>query len=135
MIRRKVTVPIATGEIEATRWGFGELLQLDAVDMLQPDATVLGGITEFRKVAGMAAARNIPLYPHWMHHLHTSLVASVPNAVMVEFFADRSVLNLGEVLEDEIQADDGMLPVPQEPGTGVRFDAKAVDRFAVDHWS
>jgi L-alanine-DL-glutamate epimerase-like enolase superfamily enzyme len=134
-IRRRVSVPIATGEIEATRWGFGELLQLDAVDMLQPDATVLGGITEFRKVAGMAAGRNIPLYPHWMHHLHTSLVASVPNAVMVEFFTDRSVLNLGEVLEDEIQADDGTLPVPQEPGTGVRFDVKALDHFAVDHWS
>ena len=134
-IRRKVSIPIATGEIEATRWGFGELIQLDAVDMLQPDATVLGGITEFKKVAGMAASRNIPLYPHWMHHLHTSLVAALPNAVMVEFFADRSVLNLGDVLEEEIRADDGTLPVPQEPGIGVRFDQKALDRFAVDRWS
>ncbi|MGH9348196.1 MAG: mandelate racemase/muconate lactonizing enzyme family protein [Vicinamibacterales bacterium] len=134
-IRRKVSVPIATGEIEATRWGFGELLEVDAVDMLQPDATVLGGITEFRRVAGMAAGRNVPLYPHWMHHLHTSLVASIPNAVMVEFFPDRSVLNLGEVLEEEIRADHGTLPVPQEPGIGLRFDMKALDRFAVDRWS
>lgn len=133
-IRRKVSVPIATGEIETTRWGFSELVQLEAVDMLQPDATVLGGITEFRKVAAIAAGRNIPLYPHWMHHLHTSIVASVANAVMVEFFPDRSVLNLGDVLEDEIRADDGTLPVPQDPGIGVRFDMKAIDRFAVDRW-
>lgn len=134
-IRRKVKVPIATGEIEATRWGFGELLEHDAVDMLQPDATVLGGITEFRRVAGMAAGRNIPLYPHWMHHLHTSLVASIPNAVMVEFFPDRSVLNLGDVLVDEIRAENGTLPVPSDPGIGVQFDDKAIDRFAVDRWS
>lgn len=135
MIRQKVKVPIATGEIEATRWGFGALLDHDAIDMLQLDATVLGGITEFRKVAGMAAGRNVPLYPHWMHHLHTSLVASIPNAVMVEFFPDRSVLNLGEVLVDEIRADNGTLPVPQRPGIGVQFDERAVDRFAVDRWS
>lgn len=134
-IRRKVSVPIATGEIEATRWGFGELLQLDAADMLQPDCTVLGGITEFCKVAGMAAAKNIPLYPHWMHHVHTSLVASIPNAVMVEFFPDRGVLNLGDVLEEEIAAENGSLPVPQQPGIGVRFDDKALDRFAADPWS
>jgi L-alanine-DL-glutamate epimerase-like enolase superfamily enzyme len=134
-IRSKVSVPIATGEIESTRWGFGELLRLEAVDMLQPDATVLGGITEFRKVAGVAAAHNVPLYPHWMHHLHTSLVASIPNAVMVEFFPDRSVLNLGDVLEEEIRAENGTLPLPQTPGIGVRFDEKALDRFAVDRWS
>ena len=67
-IREKVQVPIATGEIEATRWGFGALLEQRAIDMLQPDSTVLGGITEFRKVAGLAAALDVPLYPHWMHH-------------------------------------------------------------------
>jgi L-alanine-DL-glutamate epimerase-like enolase superfamily enzyme len=133
-IRRKVSVPIATGEIEATRWGFSELLELDAVDMLQPDSTVLGGITEFRKVAGMAAGKGVPLYPHWMHHLHSSLVASIPNAVMVEYFPDSSVLNLGEVLQEPIRAQNGMLPVPREPGIGVRFNDEALDRLAVDSW-
>jgi L-alanine-DL-glutamate epimerase-like enolase superfamily enzyme len=133
-IREKVSVPIATGEIEATRWGFAELLEQGSADMLQPDATVLGGITEFRKVAGMAAGRNVPLYPHWMHHLHASIVASLPSAVMVEYFPDLSVLNLGEVLVDPIEAKDGTLAVSQEPGTGVAFDERAVDRFAVDSW-
>ncbi len=133
-IRNKVSVPIATGEIEATRWGFSELLELEAVDMLQPDSTVLGGITEFKKVAGMAAGKGVPMYPHWMHHLHTSLVASISNAVMVEYFPDLSVLNLGEVIQEPIRAKNGMLPVPQEPGTGVQFNDEALDRFAVDTW-
>jgi len=133
-IREKVSVPIATGEIEATRWGFGELLELNAVDMLQPDSTVLGGITEFRRVAGMADGKGVPSYPHWMHHLHTSLVASIPNAVMVEYFPDLSVLNLGEVLRNPIRAQDGALPLPQEPGIGVTFDDQALDQFALDGW-
>jgi L-alanine-DL-glutamate epimerase-like enolase superfamily enzyme len=133
-IREKVSVPIATGEIEATRWGFGALLEQGAVDMLQPDATVLGGITEFRKVAALAAGKGVPLYPHWMHHLHTSLVGSIPNAVMVEYFPDLSVLNLGEVLQSPISAEAGFLPLPQEPGIGVRFDDLALNRFAIDSW-
>lgn len=126
---------MATGEIEQTRWGFAALLEQGAVDMLQPDATVLGGITEFRKVAGLAAGYDVPLYPHWMHHLHVSLVAAIPNAVMVEYFPDLSVLNLGEVLQNPIRAEHGTLPVPQEPGIGVIFDEQAVDRVAVDAWA
>jgi L-alanine-DL-glutamate epimerase-like enolase superfamily enzyme len=127
-------VPIATGEIEATRWGFLSLLERGAIDMLQPDATVLGGITEFRKVAGLSAAYNVPLYPHWMHHLNASIVAAIPNAVMVEYFPDLSVLNLGEVLQEPASASGGTMPLPQEPGIGVTFDEAALDRFAVDQW-
>ena len=52
----------------------------------------------------------------------------------MEYFPDLSVLNLGEVLEDPIVAHDGMMPLSEEPGTGVRFDEKAVDRFALDAW-
>nr|MBA2303404.1 mandelate racemase/muconate lactonizing enzyme family protein [Acidobacteriota bacterium] len=134
-IRRKTRVPVATGEIEATRWGFAPLLEQGAVDMLQPDATVLGGITEFRKVAALAAAYDVPLYPHWMHHLNVSIVAALPNAVMVEYFPDRSVLNLGDVLQEEITATGGTLPVPQQPGLGFEFDPHALDRFALDRWA
>ena len=134
-IREKVKVPIATGEIEATRWGFQSLLEHGAADILQPDATVLGGITEFRKVAGLAAGYDVPLYPHWMHHLNVSIVASVPNAVMVEYFPDLSVLNLGEVLQKPIRASGGTLPLPQEPGIGLAFDETALDRYAVDQWA
>ena len=61
-------------------------------------------------------------------------VASLPSAVMVEYFPDLSVLNIGEVLLDPIEAKDGTLAVSQEPGTGVAFDERAVDRFAVDSW-
>lgn len=134
IVRAAVKVPIATGEIEATRWGFAALIDQGAVDMIQPDATVLGGVTEFRSVAALAAARSVPVYPHWMHHIHVSLVAALPTAVMVEYFWDRSVLNIDEVIEEPITAVAGRLRVPQEPGIGIRFDESAIQRFAVDGW-
>ena len=133
-IRAAVQVPIATGEIEATRWGFASLLEHEAVDMIQPDATVLGGITEFRKVLALANERSVPAYPHWMHHIHVSMVAAFKSAVMVEYFWDRSVLNIDEILIDPIKAEAGSLTVPQEPGIGMSFDEEAIDRFKVDEW-
>jgi L-alanine-DL-glutamate epimerase-like enolase superfamily enzyme len=134
-VRAAVSVPIATGEIEATRWGFASLLDHGSVDMLQPDATVLGGITEFQKVAALAGVKSVPLYPHWMHHIHVSMVAAFPGAAMVEYFWDKSVLNIDEIIRDPITAKAGQLTVPQDLGIGIDFDEPSIERFAVDKWS
>ena len=53
-------VPIATGENEYTRWGFRDLIEARAADIINADAQVLGGITEFRKAADLASAYEIP---------------------------------------------------------------------------
>ena len=133
-IRRSVRVPIATGEIEATRWGFNELLKRQAADMLQPDATVMGGISEFIRVAEMADEHQVPLYPHAMHQLHVSLAAANPITRMVEYFTDNSILNLGVLLEDSAPAVNGRLPLPDDPGIGLNFNPRALERYAVDAW-
>ncbi len=49
-------MPVATGEIEATRWGIRDIITSNAARILQPDAVVLGGISEWMKVAHLAAA-------------------------------------------------------------------------------
>ena len=54
---------------------------------------------------------------------------------VVEYFPDRSVLNLGEIIQDEITASIGTMPLPTQPGLGITFDQKALDRVAVDRWS
>ena len=48
-----ISIPVATGEIEAGRWRFKELLDQQAASILQPDAVVCGGITEFRRIAAL----------------------------------------------------------------------------------
>ena len=58
-----VRMPVATGEIHATRWEFQELVDRRAAAILQADAGVCGGITEWRKIAAMAASNNISIAP------------------------------------------------------------------------
>ncbi len=70
-------IPVATGEIEATRWAFADLLRQDAAHILQPDACVLGGISEWLDVARAAEAFACPLAPHWHANVHAPLVAAV----------------------------------------------------------
>jgi len=74
------TIPVATGEIEAGRWRFKEILDKRAAEILQADAAVCGGISEWRRIAQTAASYGVAICPHWFHDLHVHLVASTPNA-------------------------------------------------------
>ena len=130
-----VATPVATGEIHATRWDFLQLIQQQAASILQADAGVCGGITEWRKIAGLASAHNLSLAPHWLAEIHVHLVASTPNATWVEYFTDFNVLNLGTLFSTRLEVKQGGLALPLEPGLGVDLDEKAVKRYAVDDWA
>ncbi len=134
-LTRRTAVPIATGEIEAGRWRHQELLEKRAAMILQTDAAVCGGITEWKRIAASAAGFGVSMYPHWFHDLHVHLVASTPNAEYVEFFPDDQVLNFRRVVDTQLEFSAGMLRVPTAPGLGFRFDEQAVERYALDDWA
>lgn len=127
-------IPVAIGEIEATRWGFQEIIYRKSASILQPDAAVCGGITEWRKIASLADAHKIPVAPHWFADLHVHLVAATSNATWVEFFPDTSILNFMRLLKKSVEACDGELVLPQEPGLGIEFDEELVERYSIDGW-
>ncbi len=127
-------IPVATGEIEATRWGFQEIIHRKAASIFQTDAAVCGGITEFRKIASLANVHKIPIAPHWFADLHVHLVAAISNATMVEFFPDDSVLNFMRLLKKSVVAHHGELILPQEPGLGIEFNEELVERYSRDGW-
>ena len=129
-----VEPPIATGEIHQTRWDFQQILDHEAAAILQTDAAVCGGITEFRRIAALAAGRGVTVAPHWLADLHVHLVAATPNATWVEFFPDTEVLNLMEVFQTRLEVCEAGLAVPQEPGHGVVLDDAAVERYSRDGW-
>jgi L-alanine-DL-glutamate epimerase-like enolase superfamily enzyme len=131
-LARATPIPIATGEIEAGRWRHGELLDKKAAAILQADAAVCGGITEWRRIAAMAAGYAIPMYPHWFHDLHAPLVAATPNARMVEFFPDNQVLNFRQLLDRQLEFRNGHLMLHKTAGLGFDFDEEKVTRFAID---
>ena len=133
-IANAVRTPVATGEVHSTRWDFAELVRQGAASILQPDAGVCGGITEWRRIAAMAASNNLPVAPHWLADLHVHLVAATPNATWVEYFPDFTVLNIGKLFSTSLEVQPGGLALPQTPGIGVELDEAAVKRFSVDGW-
>ena len=122
-------IAVATGEIEAGRWRFKEILDKRAALILQADAGVCGGITEWRRIAQTASSYGATICPHWLHELHAHLVASAPNARYVEYFPDDQVLNFRKLLNRQIEIKDGHLLLPQLPGLGFEFDEKAVAKY------
>ncbi len=124
-------VTVATGEIGTGRWHFKEILDKGAAQILQTDALVCGGISEWKKIAATAASYGVTVCPHWFHDLHAHLVAATSNARYVEFFADDQVLNFRRLIDKQLKVDDGMLVLPTSPGLGFAFDEKAVARYAL----
>jgi L-alanine-DL-glutamate epimerase-like enolase superfamily enzyme len=127
-------VVIATGEIAYGRWYHKELLDKRGAEILQTDAVVCGGITEWKRIAAMAAGYGVTMCPHWFHDVHAHLVAATPNARYVEFFIDDQVLNFRKLIDTQLQHEDGNLILPQTPGLGFDFEKAAVKKYALDGW-
>lgn len=123
---------IATGEIGYGRWYHKELLDKRGAEILQTDAVVCGGITEWKRIAAMAAGYGVTMCPHWFHDVHVHLVASTPNARYVEYFPDDQVLNFRRLIDTQLQHRDGNLILPKTPGLGFDFNQKAVKKYALD---
>ncbi|SEH13467.1 L-alanine-DL-glutamate epimerase [Natronorubrum sediminis] len=130
-LNEAIAYPVATGELEGTRYNFARLYDDGAANVLQADATVCGGITEWLKIAHHAAAYDIELAPHYNWNLHASLVGSIENGLFVEYFyRDMDVKVFDDIVENPLSPDDtGSIPLPQEPGHGVQLDKDALETF------
>jgi L-alanine-DL-glutamate epimerase-like enolase superfamily enzyme len=122
-------IPVATAEIGYGRWYHKQLLDMGAAAILQTDAAVCGGITEFKRIAAMAAGYGIQMCPHWFHDVHAPLVAATPNARYVEFFWDDQVLNFRRLVDRQLEHKDGRVILHQTPGLGFNFDEKQVEKY------
>jgi L-rhamnonate dehydratase len=122
-LRRKVKTPISGGEHEFTRWGFRQIIEQQAVDILQPDVNRVGGITEARKIWALASAHHMPVIPHAgnAHNLH--LVMSHLNSPMAEAFPSQGPIDadtyFSRVLQGEPEPVDGYFELATTPGLGI----------------
>ncbi|MGQ9651186.1 MAG: L-rhamnonate dehydratase [Phycisphaerae bacterium] len=126
--RRSHPIWITSGEHEYTRWGFENLLAT-GVDMIQPDVTWCGGLTELLKIKAMAAARNRLVVPHGssVYSYHFAIASdATPFAefLMMAPRADRIVPMFSPLFVDEPVPVDGYLGVSDKPGFGVQFNPK-----------
>ena len=130
-LARATPVTVATGEIEAGRWRFKDLIASGAATLLQTDATVCGGITEFRRIVATADSHGLTVSPHAWHDVHIHLVASTPNATYVEWMPDDHIVNFRRLIDKQLVARDGNLLLPKDPGLGFNFAPDAIERYGV----
>ena len=136
------TSPIATGERLFSRFDFKEVLADGAVDVVQPDLSHAGGITECKKIADMAEAHDVALAPHCP--LGPIALASCvqvdacsPNALIQEQSLDIHYNEGSDVLDyladtSVFEFDDGYVDLPEGPGLGIEIDEEVVRERAGD---
>lgn len=128
-LRRQFPVPLATGECLYTKFEFDELIRAGAVDILQPDVCICGGLTEMRKIAAIAEAHDVTIAPHnptgpLATVVNAHFAAATPNFLILEYRA-HSAEELAMV-EGAPTATDGYLAIPGGPGWGVDLDDDAI---------
>jgi L-alanine-DL-glutamate epimerase-like enolase superfamily enzyme len=132
-LRRHAPLPITTGEVLTRRQSFRPYLERQAVDIIQPDATKCGGLTEAWRVGWMAYEHNILMVPHgWNTAIGLAadlqLVAALPVARYVEFLTPAPYID--ELITAPFQPDaDGYLRIPDQPGLGIQLNREALTRY------
>lgn len=124
-ISESTSIPLAMGENLHTVYEFNHAIQHAKLGFLQPDASNIGGVTGFLKVAQLAYANNLPICTHGMHELHVSLMASQPHACSMEVHS----FPIDEYTTQPLRLVNGMAQAPDLPGTGVVF----VDELITPH--
>ncbi len=132
-VRHASALPIAAGESEFTCFDFAELLEHDALDVLQPDLAIAGGLSEGLRIAALAYAQRLELAPHsWGSAISfqaaRTLALASPAGVLVEVPMGGAPL-LREMASIDLALEGGQLSPPGGPGWGVEPDPSFVERF------
>jgi len=133
-LREQAPIPISSGEVLTRRQSFFPWIERGAVDIIQPDCTKVGGLSEARRIGWLAYDHNILLVPHGWNtavglaaDLH--LVAALPVAGWVEYLTPSPFIE--EIIVTPFKLDaDGMLPVPTTPGLGIELNPEGIAKYA-----
>ncbi len=132
LLREHSRVAIAGGEVLTRRQSFTPWLQQRAFDIVQPDVTKVGGISEERRIAWMAEESGVRFIPHgWNTALGLAadlhLASAARNTGLVEYLTGSPFID--DLVESRWQLDaDGMLAVPDGPGLGISLNMEAVEK-------
>ncbi|HIM56528.1 MAG TPA: mandelate racemase/muconate lactonizing enzyme family protein, partial [Candidatus Latescibacteria bacterium] len=147
----RTDVTIAAGESELTSFAFRDLIEGRRVDLIQPDLSWVGGVTEGRRIAELARLHNVPLVPHnWGTAINFAasihLVAAMPQGYLCEYPVTPRTWGQGaqqageeygpspmmvELVRNPVAISRGRALVPKGPGLGVELDEDAAERYTV----
>jgi L-alanine-DL-glutamate epimerase-like enolase superfamily enzyme len=130
-LSRTLTTAVASGEMLTSVGEHYELIRHRAVDILQPDAPRVGGITQFLKLATLAEHANLGLAPHYAMEIHVHLAAAYPAEPWVEHFDW-----LYPLFNERLETSGGRMHLSARPGLGITLSEQArawtVDKVVID---
>jgi len=132
-IARHVHLPIATGERFYSLYQFKELIDSKTVSLVRPDLSLAGGFTQVKKIAALAEAAFVGVFPHLMGSpvniaAYVQFAAATPNYVLMESF-DVDTHPLNAIVDPPLTLEDGYILVPDRPGIGLDLLEDEVGRF------
>ncbi len=122
----QLRVPIAAGEHLQGRFEFAEYIRHGAASILQPDAPLMGGVSEWMRVATLAEGFNVSLSPHFLPDLHVHLAAAAKNCIYIEDFP-----LIDDLLAETVRAEKGFITPAERPGHGILWDPAKLERYRV----
>jgi D-galactarolactone cycloisomerase len=132
-VRASTAIPIAAGESEYTAFDVRDLIEVRALDVVQPDSAIIGGITESMRVAQLAHTYQLELAPHcwgsaFSFMAGVNVAFASPAAVVIEFSLGGNPM-MYELVKEKITVEDGMLSAPTAPGLGLTPNWDFVHEF------
>lgn len=124
-IRNILDINIASGETEYTCFGMKAMLDAKACDILMPDLQRMGGLTEMRKAASLAASYKIPISTHIFTEQSLCIAGSSMNCISVEHMSW-----FKNLFNENMELIDGELLIPERPGTGFTFNQEAISQYS-----
>ncbi len=123
MVASALSIPVASGENEYTRYGFRRMIEAKAASILMPDLQRVGGVSEFSRVGALAASFDLPISSHLFPEMSLQLLGHVPTAHSLEhldWFAP--------LYEEQITLKDGVAEIPDAAGWGFTIDRNSIKR-------
>ena len=137
-LSQSVNVPLATGEMLYTRFEFRDLFNSQAVNIIQPDICLMGGLWEMKKIAATAEANYMTVAPHnpcgpVATAVNVHFAASTTNFLILEYHADDEGPRR-EIVDEPMKLVDGYLEIPDKPGLGIDLNIEACERYPFRSW-
>jgi D-galactarolactone cycloisomerase len=138
LLRQFSPVPISGGEVLTRRQAFEPWIRLGALDIIQPDATKVGGISEFRRISWMAEDRGLRVIPHGWNTaiglaVDLQLASANRSTDLVEYLTGSPFID--ELTSEKWYLDsEGMLKIPESPGLGIALDMDTVEQYTGVRW-
>ena len=132
--KREINIPVVTGEALYTKFGFREVFEKQAADIINPDICNVGGILELKEIAAMAEPYFVAVSPHNYNSTTIGLAATlqlcatIPNFLITEYFVNLEEIG-NAIARDPWKVEDGYIQVPTASGLGMELDEEALARY------